>query len=70
MSTIVGSIPWGLDSETGVLRHVLLGKLFPGRDNDQARNGGGDDLDATVFPFNCSTDVMSPGAMTPSPPSD
>ena len=26
MSTIVGSIPWGLDSETGVLRHVLLGK--------------------------------------------
>ena len=26
MSTIVGSIPWGLDFETGVLRHVLLGK--------------------------------------------
>ncbi|WP_409562377.1 dimethylarginine dimethylaminohydrolase family protein [Hyphomicrobium sp. MC8b] len=26
MSTTTVSIPWGLDSETGVLRHVLLGK--------------------------------------------
>ena len=25
-SSITSSVPWGLDSETGVLRHVLLGK--------------------------------------------
>lgn len=24
--SVAGSVPWGLDSETGVLRHVLLGK--------------------------------------------